>query len=595
MLFVVNTQGQNSRNNNLKLANEYFQLGDYEKAKDLYSKLAKNKNLVPQIHQNYLQVLYSEENFEEIEKYLNQATKNFPGNYLYTIDQAQFYEKTDRPEKSKQVIAQLISKYQTDQNRIRSLAQTFYNKGLPDYAVLAYESARTHFKNPTIYSIELAHIYRATNQKEDMVREFLNYGESNPQNITYVKNSLQHYLSEPEDLDAMEELLYEKVQAQPDTKIYSELLIWSKIQRKDFYGAFIQARAFDKRYDLPGDKLMEVGIISFENDDFKNASKCFEHIQNNFPNGQQTLEAKRYLIKSREEIVKATYPVDLDQIRQLVSDYQNFLVENGATPATLEALRSKAHLYAFYLDELDSAVTTLQTVIDHPRSTLLLKSNCKLDLGDIYILDGQPWESSLLYSQVEKDMKLEITGYRAKLKNAKLSYFKGDFDLAKSHLDILKLATTREIANDAMDLSLRIQNNSALDTSYHALAAFANTELLLFQNNKQEALVALDSMLSKFDGHTLTDEVYWLKANIFMEIGQFEDAMVNLELIKAGYSEGILADDAYFLMGKIQEEQLGDKAAAQEIYQNFMVAYPGSLFVAEARKRFRTLRGDFVN
>jgi outer membrane protein assembly factor BamD (BamD/ComL family) len=55
----------------------------------------------------------------------------------------------------------------------------------------------------------------------------------------------------------------------------------------------------------------------------------------------------------------------------------------------------------------------------------------------------------------------------------------------------------------------------------------------------------------------------------------------------------VLSDDAYFLQGEIHERQLKDKEKAMEIYREFLTKYPGSVFAAEARKRFRTLRGDF--
>jgi hypothetical protein len=45
-----------------------------------------------------------------------------------------------------------------------------------------------------------------------------------------------------------------------------------------------------------------------------------------------------------------------------------------------------------------------------------------------------------------------------------------DFELAQAHLDILKLATSREIANDAMELSLLITDNL---TDLEPLIAFA--------------------------------------------------------------------------------------------------------------------------
>ncbi|MCK5206680.1 MAG: tetratricopeptide repeat protein, partial [Cyclobacteriaceae bacterium] len=56
----------------------------------------------------------------------------------------------------------------------------------------------------------------------------------------------------------------------------------------------------------------------------------------------------------------------------------------------------------------------------------------------------------------------------------------------------------------------------------------------------------------------------------------------------------ILGDDALFLIGTIYEDQLNEKEKAKEIYQSFLTRYPGSNKAAEARKRFRTLRGDFL-
>ncbi|HCZ35542.1 MAG TPA: hypothetical protein DHV26_06390, partial [Cytophagales bacterium] len=60
------------------------------------------------------------------------------------------------------------------------------------------------------------------------------------------------------------------------------------------------------------------------------------------------------------------------------------------------------------------------------------------------------------------------------------------------------------------------------------------------------------------------------------------------------FSEDVLADDAYFLQGELQERHLKNKDKAMEIYREFLNKFPGSVFAAEARKRYRTLRGDFT-
>ena len=287
--------------------------------------------------------------------------------------------------------------------------------------------------------------------------------------------------------------------------------------------------------------------------------------------------------------------VDLEEIKKLASDYQLLVDQLGLNANTLEALRNKALLHAFYLDEKSTSIEILNQVISTPRVDRQLQAKCKLDLGDIYILTGEPWESTLLYSQVEKANKDTPIGYQAKLKNAKLNYYKGDFELAKGHLDILKLATSREISNDAIALGVLIEDNTALDTSDFVMKEFASIELLLFQNQFESAKEQLLSMLEKYPGHSLTDEVWWQLAQVARQMGDFHEAVSYLERIVAEYDYDILSDDAYFLMATINEDQLQDSEKAMELYQEFLKIHPGSKFVAEARKRFRALRGDFIN
>ena len=160
-------------------------------------------------------------------------------------------------------------------------------------------------------------------------------------------------------------------------------------------------------------------------------------------------------------------------------------------------------------------------------------------------------------------------------------------------MDILKEATTREISNDAMRLSLLIRDNTGLDSTEEAMRNYASIELMLFQNKNEEAKLAIDAMLEEYSAHSLVDELLWLKADILRKEASFEEALVLLERIETEYFNDVLGDDAYFLSGRIYEEDLSDTIKAMEIYNNFLLKYPGSVYSTDARKRFRMLRGDF--
>ena len=252
-----------------------------------------------------------------------------------------------------------------------------------------------------------------------------------------------------------------------------------------------------------------------------------------------------------------------------------------------------AHLYAFYLNQIPKAIEILTENINQPVGKHRVIAESKMDLADIYLLNEEPWESILLYAQVERMFKDEPLGYEAKLKSAKLSYFKGEFELAQSHLDILKLATSREIANDALNLSILIKNNTVFDSTDVVMQEYANIELQLFQNQKNEAIVALNQMIEKYPNHSIIDEVYFLMAKTERELGHFDKALAALAVINQKHYFEILGDDALFLTGIILEDDLKDNEKAMETYLQLLEKFKGSIFVSEARKRLRELRGDF--
>ncbi|MEP5364074.1 MAG: tetratricopeptide repeat protein [Reichenbachiella sp.] len=595
ILIIIPTLGAAQNSNQVQLANEYYMNGELDKALDIYEKLAGNPQYIQQIHNNYLNILITKGEYKQAEKHLKKATRYYPSNVFYQIDLGLLYQEMGQIEKANETFNQTIENSKENKYLIGTAAQYFISKQLTPYALQAYQQARKSNKDKTSYALELANTYRLLDQQSEMIEEYLVFASIRPNNLRYVKNILQNILQKEEAIQNFQEILIDKVQKNPNEKIYPELLIWVNLQQNNFYGAYIQARAVDKKFKTHGNRVMNIGHIALDNKAYDDAIQIYTYVTKTYPNTGNYITARRQIIKAREEKVKNDFPVEKTAIRELTYEYKQLILDIGVNAQTIEAFRSKALLHAFYLDELDSAINILNEIILAPRINPSLKAKSKLDLGDIYLLTGDPWEATLLYSQVEKSNKDSPIGYEAKLKNAQLNYFQGNFELAKSHLDILKLATTREIANDALALSLLIQDNTALDSSDFVMKKFANIELMLFQNKKDSALLAFEQMLKDYPSHSLTDEIYWKMARINLELGNFENSLLELQAILSGYPTDILGDDAMFLSAQIYEEHLYDYTKAMEIYRDFLITYPGSVYVAEARKRFRKLRGDNIN
>ena len=580
------------------LAHQYDDQGETEKARTLYAELVRKKDNIPLVHTRYVRLLIDNGWLEDAEKYVNKATKQFPDNILYQLDAGIVQLRQGQTKASEQIITEVIQQAAADPYQVRTVASHLIRNDLIEQATRMYKIGQERSGDPALYALELANVYQRTNERDQMIEAYLTYANEDMARLGYVQNVLQNALTEEADLDTLTIILLDKVQESPDNPLYSELLIWVQMQQKDFYGAFMQAKALDRRNRTEGERIMEVAAIALENREYDTALKMYDYVTEKYPRSVNYPLARRNKISAREQLVKNQFPVNTESIETLISDYQEFINESyrspvGPSATTLEAMRSQANLYAFYLDQKDKAIGILKEVSEHAKADPELQARAKLDMGDIYLLLGEPWESTLLYAQVEKSNKEEQVGYEAKLRNGRLSYYVGDFDLAKGHLDVLKEATTREIANDAMNLSLLIQNNTAFDTAGTAMRSYASIELMLFQNQPKEALAQLDSMLLLYPKHPLSDEIYWLKAKVNKRLGDYEQAIRDLEQIAIAYAHDILGDNALYATGKIYEEQMQDEKRAMEIYARFLADYPGSIYVADVRKRFRELRGDF--
>lgn len=578
----------------IQLAQQYYQQGEIEKSIALLNDLAKKDFNLPFIHNTYLEILLFNKSYDEAEKYLNKRLKKTPNDPYLLVDRATLYLRLNSSQARKD-FDNAIAIATADPKLIRPFVTFLANKQYLDEAIQTYLLARKKRGNQTEFAIELAMIYRLNGDKDKMASEYINYLDQNPSALQYVQNSLQNVLTQTEDLDALELFLLDRVQSQPNNSNYTEILIWLYVQRKDFLNAFIQARAADKRFGKEGTQLLELGLISLDNDEFEQSLNIFQYVMNTYPQTTMYVAARRYQIGAREKMIKNRFPVERQEIVKLIIEYQELINNFGISRTTQEAAREKALLHAFYLDEIDTAISILTELIQSPQLTVQLRSQSKLDLGDLYILKNEPWESALLYSQVEKSEKESTLGHEAKLRNAKLSFYKGEFELAMAHLDILKKATTREVANDAMQLSLTIKDNIGYDSVTTVLKSYANAQLLIFTQKIAAAKDTLEKILSENLRHSLTDEVLWSLAHIEIKAANYTKSIEYLERIVTEYQYDILSDDAYFKMAQIYEKNLSDREKAMELYQNFLTKYPGSIHTDESRKRYRTLRGDFIN
>jgi tetratricopeptide (TPR) repeat protein len=213
----------------------------------------------------------------------------------------------------------------------------------------------------------------------------------------------------------------------------------------------------------------------------------------------------------------------------------------------------------------------------------------KTELADVYLYSDDPYEAILLYSQVIDANRNNNLGDEVKLKKAQLGYYMGNFSWAKAQLDVLKASTSKLTANDAMELALFISNNSSQDSIDKALEYFARADLLFFRNKNKEAMATLDTIDKLFPYHSLVDDVLYRKAKIHLASNEPQFAAELLERVAREFSFDLLADDALYLLGDTYNYRLNDQKKAAETYRRILFEHPGSIYVPQAREKFRQL------
>jgi outer membrane protein assembly factor BamD (BamD/ComL family)/thioredoxin-like negative regulator of GroEL len=589
VLFICSTRLL-AQNNDLLLARQYAANGEQQKALDIYQKLFKQDNEA--YYQQYFTSLLTFKKFDEAETITKKMLRKYPGNNEYTIALGSVYTQQGNTAKADALYNDLIKNLPADQGAIANIASQFYQSANADYAIKIFLQGRKLIHNDNAFAFELITLYRYKRDKAALTEEYLNFLPANPVFLNQAESTLASVYEGPADYDMLKVSLLKRIQKDPQQIVYTNLLTWQFLQQKEFDMALNQALALSRRQNDDGSNVFELCRTLVANEAYDAAIRGYEYIvSKGDKDNQNYISAKIELINTKNLKVTNGQYTQADLLG-LEKDYTDLLSELGRGRGTVFAMQKLANLQAFKLHKLKDAQALLEAAIAIQGVRPALLAACKLDLGDIYLLNNQPWDASLLYSQVEKDNTATPIAQDAALRNAKLAYYTGDFDWARRQLNILKAATTQLIANDALNLSLLISDNLNADSAGKALKIYSRADLLIFAEQPAKAMLTLDSIDKKYPGNALEADILMANARIMIQQKDFTNAVTILKEIVEKHAFDLWADDAVYMLGDIYETKLDDANQAKTYYQKIITDYPGSLWINDARKRFRLLRGD---
>jgi tetratricopeptide (TPR) repeat protein len=590
-VFSINVFAQGGDAEKESLARQYYNLGDFEKANQLYEELY-NDYQGNNYYKFYRTTLLELGNYEDAEKLSKKHFKRYnQGSTL--VELGEIYQLQGNLADAEESFDRAIDVIRDFPNQVYQIATAFTKAGEIERALDAYLLARK-LNSRNNYNFQVADIYSQLGRMEEMFGEYIALLDVNPNYLQSVKNMLSRSISDdPENENnlLLKRLVLTEVQG-GGPEIYTDLLIWLYVQEKSYSSALRQVKALDKRSNGDQSRVFELASTCKNNGAYDIAVQAYDYIIEVGEDSPYYLDARIGKLRVYQDQVIGKNQYTTEDLALLEREYNSTLSEFGYNEFTVLLMRDLAHLQAFYMAKPDTAMGLLDRAIAIGTAGRKDIARCKLELADILLLEDYVWDAILLYGQVEKEFSEDVLGQEAKFRRARVSYFQGDFNWAKAQLDVLKSSTSKLIANDAMKLSLLISDNTALDTTEAAMLEYARADFLSYQNQYAQALEILEGMEFVYSGHSLIDEVLFKQGEIHNTLRNFERAAEKFSQVLENYSFDLLADDAAFQLGLLYENHLNDAEKASSYYEKIIVEYPSSVFIVEARKRYRALRGD---
>jgi tetratricopeptide (TPR) repeat protein len=574
---------------NSELALSYFKNGEYEKAIIIYKPLLNKEPFQRVYFKNLLTSYQQTEEFGMANDLIRSQMMRFPNQIALNIELGYNYELQGQEAKAKMYYDIALLYIEQNPKFVFVICQVFKQNYLLDYALKGYQIAKS--KDPNLNTeISEAQIYGEKSDLKNMFSSYLNLIEKDEKYYPSIQRYIATYITEDAQNETnilFKKLLLKRAQNNPNDS-WNILLSWLYMQQKEYGKSLVQEKSLYKRNQGSLDRIIEVGIVSFKNEDLETSHEAFNFILSSTKDPKIILQAQIYLLQIDLEMAK-----DKKELAEIDKKFKTLFENYGKNSITINLQIAYANFLAFSYNEPEKAIHLLNETVLLANSKFQ-KGKIQIKLADILVYTNQFNQALILYSQVQTQLKNSTLAQTARFKVAQTSYYKGDFKWAQTQLKVLKSSTSQLIANDALDLSLLISNNIEHDSIPDALKNYAASELLAYQNNTSKAIDTLSILLIKFKGQPIEDEALFKQAELYTKNQNYSKAEANYLKIIEIDAFGVLVDDSTYMLAELYSANLSNSEKAKEMYQKIIFEYPSSIYLVDARKKFRILRGDKI-
>ena len=453
-------------------------------------------------------------------------------------------------------------------------------------ALITLEQGRENLNNKKIFADELCQLYIATGDFKKGTEEALII-LNETKNIALAQGRITALLTIPEAKTHVQNVLEDAVSGNRENFLNLKVYAWFLRYIGNLEKAFEVTKRMDEATNAQGRD-----IIGFANDakndgQYDIALKAFEHIIK-MGNKSKFLSSALYGYPRTLELKLMTdSSFSKESAIRVIESYREIIKQFPKDVTSADARYRIALISYENLNDEETAKNEIENINKQFSRQKVTASALNL-LAKIHLLKEENDTAEKIYDSVirnfEKIAPDEVL--LAKYNLAEMKFFAGDMDTAKAMYKDLSSQTNLDIANDALEKVVLIEQNKEI---VRGLALFAKAMYLEKQKKYGEAITELIQTSKVTQGTNLAERSLLKSAEVSLKIALYDSSLAIANQLRTDYPKSIYFDQSLMISGNCYEKK-GERDKAIESYRQLITDFPRSVYVQEARNKIKILR-----
>jgi len=490
-------------------------------------------------------------------------------------------------EQSIELTSQLSSEGDKD-NAIRLIAQTQSDISSFENAIQTYSKGRKILNNgQDAYADELSMLYVQVGNVELGIQEIAKAFKKQQQ-YGLIQGRIAALLIDEKSKSFIDK---ELSSLSKNDYAFSRVYVWFLREIKEFDKAFQQALSIDIGLGLQGRELLDFADITLRDGQLEIALKAFGNVIDrgkNNPHFSQALYGYAKALDQRLQMTEARKNISSSEIETIINRYRDIIAQSPKGQFAAECLHRIGVLQFEYIQDISAATKTFQEVCEkYSQYPISASSSNELisiaistnELDQAFSIARRTYKGYVHTNPKESD--------KAGFMLAKLFFYRSEIDSCKEILIALAGKTESDIANDALELSLFLEQHKQFTAGINL---WGKAELKEKQQQLADAISLYEEIIAKTAGTDLAEQAQIKICEAYV-LSDKEKAVKEGEKFILTYPESINTDRILFLLAEIQISQSKNTEAIASL-TDILVRFPNSRFARRSRELIRTLRGD---